>query len=351
MLTDEDDLPIEDLLQVGMMVVVHTDPDYHTERRYRSFIRGWHAPMHIVIDRPQSVNRPAPLREEQPCVIRFAVEGRACAFDSHILDWDNKHEMAYCRIAWPQKFEIASFRKHQRIPVMIPCSIKQHDGRQVKGEILDISVGGCRIRTEALIDEGFEVNIDFTLPDGTMMEKVLTIVRGTHPVADEFLLGCQFADGQDTVTDGITFCIATMLNNERNRGIKHRAEHILIIDDDKESGKSLRQAFENEKWNVFTALNTLDGLMRLRLLPPAALLVNSNQHDLSGTEITRLVKSSPGFELLPIFVLGEQNHNNRENAIQAGASAFFEKPYNIDSICKQVINSAQKAIASIEQHA
>ena len=347
MLVEEED-QIEKLMQVGMMVVIHTDPEYHTERRYRSFVRGWHCPFHIVIDRPQSANRPAPLREDQPCVIRFAVEGRACAFDTHILDWENKHEAAYCRVAWPEKVEVASFRKHQRIPVMIPCTIDLHTGQRIKGEIQDLSIGGCRVRAESQVEEGFDVKLGFSLPDGSTLKDVVTIVRSVHPIDDECVLGCQFEEGQESVNDGISFCIATMLDHERIHGNKRSTDHILIIDNNPESNKALRQVLEGEKWNVFTASNTLDGLMRLRLLPPAALIVNQNQGDLSGTDITRLVKSSRGYEFLPVFILGSADATTKEEAIQAGAMAFFTEPYDMKDMCNQVIASAKKAIHSAE---
>ena len=350
MLLEEED-QIEKLLQVGMMVMVHTDPEYHTERRYRSFVRGWHRPVHIVIDRPQTANRPAPLREAQPSVIRFAVEGRACAFDTHIMDWENKHDAAYCRVAWPEKVEVANFRKHQRIPVVLPCTIELHDGQHIKGEIQDLSIGGCRIRAESQVEEGFEAKISFILPDGSPLENVVTIIRSAHPINGECLLGCQFTEGQESVNDGISFCITAMLDDERTHGNKRGTDHILIIDDNPESSKALRETLEGEKWNVFTAANTLDGLMRLRLLPPVALVVNQNQNDLSGTDITRLIKSSRGYEFLPIFILGSSDMNMKEGAIQAGARAFFKKPYDIQDICNQIIISAKKAVETTEIHA
>lgn len=348
MLVDKED-EVEKLLQVGLMVVLCTDPDLHTERRYRSFIRGWHRPFQLVVDRPKSRNRPAPLREDQPCVIRFANEGRACAFGTHIIDWENRLDAAYCRIAWPQAIEVASFRKHQRIPVALGCTIELSDGSKVKGQICDLSQGGCRMRADSEIPEGIMVKVSFTLPDGSLLDDVATIVRNARMVDGEMQLGCQFDEGQEDVEDHITFCIATLLDHERAATQRGFMRHILIIDDNPETSKTLRLSFEAQGWSAYSAASALDGLLRLRLLPPAALLVSQQQNDLPGYDLARTVKFSRGFELLPVFIYGPTQNGARQKAIEVGAREYFSLPLNMSSVCDSVIASAEMALEEGEK--
>ncbi|HOT49765.1 MAG TPA: flagellar brake domain-containing protein, partial [Candidatus Hydrogenedentes bacterium] len=131
------DQDFEPYLQVGCPVAFHSDPFVKDAPRYSSVIRGWRRLSYVLVDRPRIGPHFAAIRENQPCVIRFVRDGKACAFDSLVLDWDTRMHNAYCRVEWPREFKVVVFRRFERVKVELPSSLFFRGGED-SGTVVDL---------------------------------------------------------------------------------------------------------------------------------------------------------------------------------------------------------------------
>jgi CheY-like chemotaxis protein/c-di-GMP-binding flagellar brake protein YcgR len=317
MATEEKDL--EPFLGVGCAVVFHADPLSKSAPRYTSILRGWRKPSYVLLDRPKLGDRYAAIRDNQPCVIRFVREGRACAFDSMVLDWDTRQYNAYCRVEWPKKVHVVGFRKFERVKLQVPCRIDSGE-EQMEGQLQDFSAGGCRLGVPKPIAPGAAIKLSFILPDGCPVDGVRCVVRNMQTVEEKTYLGCEFIEGQVAVESNMAFYITTTL--ERGSLRPSSAEKILIIDENPAAVIDLRRELQGRGFEVLIATETLDGLSEVRLNPPTALILNQAQPDLPGLNALRLVKMTRGLEKLPVFVYNAEA-NLVARAEQLGAAGCF----------------------------
>jgi len=317
MSTDQD---FEPYLQVGCPVAFHSDPFVKDAPRYSTVIRGWRKASYILMDRPKIGVHYAAIRENQPCVVRFVRDGKACAFDSLVLDWDTRACNAYCRVEWPREFKIVVFRRFERIKVELPCEFFIGSDRN-SGEVLDLSIGGCRICTRASMSVNTLLPLSFVLPDGCPVDRVQCEVRNVQPVGEASYVGCEFVEGQICVESNVAFYITTML--ERTGVRSADAETILILDLAPGTAREVRRILQARGYETFIATDVVDAFARLRIAPPGALLINASLGELDGLLIARLVRMTPGLESLPLFLFNVPEPGVDEKAKTIGASGCF----------------------------
>ncbi|MCX5771566.1 MAG: PilZ domain-containing protein [Candidatus Hydrogenedentes bacterium] len=334
-MADEKDLEL--YLNVGCPLVLHPEPFAASAPRFTTCVRGWSKSSYLLIDRPRINNRFAAIRENQPCIVRFLYNGLACAFDTMILDWDTRQYHSYCRISWPTKFQTVSFRKFERVRAQIPCSF-QYGGNRYTGLIEDISIGGCRIRTSCQMENNTTIEVDLSLPDGCVLEQIRAAVKNVRSAGSEFLLGCQFEEDQPEVESDIAFYVTTVL--ERGEVRTTERQRVLIIDDNRTVAMVLRNLFEQKGVEVLPASATLDGLSRLRLSSPDAVLISQRMTDLPGIESARLVRATKGLENLPIYLYG--GDIPPDEIKRAGVTLHFGQRIPAIQIAKRVLAELEK---------
>lgn len=96
------------------------------------------------------------LFEGGPITVRYVYGGNVYGFSSTILSYVGKPALIVF-LAYPTSVEMLNLRKAQRLECLLPAVI-HISGKEFKGVILDISVGGCRVYTE--YDERDYVSID-----------------------------------------------------------------------------------------------------------------------------------------------------------------------------------------------
>lgn len=325
------------MLQLGLPVLLHLNPMSREGQRLPSHIRGWHKPHHILVDMPVENAAYASLQKGQSCIIRFLAEGRACGFSSQILDWDKQGALRYCRIAWPQQTQCIAFRKHERIDLFVPCTI--HKGEDAwPGEIADLSIGGCRVLSSGIIEPDTELMLDFTLPDGLPMMHVKAIVRKVRFSHGKTVLGCEFAPDQECLQSDMAFFILGRLpRHDEERAARQR---VLIIGDNPEMVRPLRAAFDGADWEVYTTDSTMEGLMRLRMVAPSALLVAFGMKDLGARNLISLIRATRGFEALPVFVFGGEI--SESETLLSGLTGTRHLPLPLE--CKRVVSQVRECL-------
>lgn len=315
---------IERFLAVGKTVIFHAEPNRETAPRFKSAIRGWRKGSHVLLDRLKTPDGNfVTVHAGQPCVVRFLHEGHACAFDSAVIDWDSRRSSPYMRLMWPKEFKHACFRKFERVKVQAPCSVSVN-GQNWEGELRDLSIGGCGLEAGMLVAPKETVLLSFDLPDGALIRDIQAVVRSERKMNTGLFLGCEFASGQEAVEGDIAFFVTASLNQCRAEGPNGDPRpRVLVMDDDRDRCTKLRRKFEQGGCEVFLASNVVDGMLRLRMTPPAVLLASESLQDLAGTEVCRIVKMSPYAENLKVYVYGGEGEGIERRTQQAKADGYF----------------------------
>ncbi len=321
---------IENLLSVGAVVMFHVDVSRKDSPRYKTTIRGWRAGTNLMLDRPRAPNTAyVALVEGQVCVLRYVHGGKACAFDSMVLDWDSRRLNAYLRVAWPKEVKWVTFRKFERIALGTACVITSEDGPR-SGHIDDLSIGGCGLQSEHRYKEESDIDVSFELPDGTSVRNVKALVRSVRRSGGGFAFGAQFKSGQESVANDIAFYVTTTLARMRGEPDEEAvANYVLVLDNDPEVTRRLRHNFSRQGFEAVCAANAVDGFARLHRSPPAALLCSQDLPDLPGILACDVVRKNERFAKLPIFVYGGEGDGLAEGAKSVGATDFFPKSPSI----------------------
>jgi len=118
------------------------------------------------------------------------------------------------------------------------------------------------------------------------------------------------------------------------------------MDANTESCLAVRDAVEQKGFDAFMATNAIDGIHRLRMFPPKAVLINEVMPGTSGTEICRIIRTAPGYTALPIVLYGFLNKTHTERGQDAGATATILAG---DRMIDNVVATLEKNLAAPAQ--
>ncbi len=290
---------IETFLAIDGPVSLQLAVTRRSGQRYRSIVRGWVKSRYIMLDRPRTDARFLHMERGERCVVRFLTQGNACGFESTLLDWDTRPHISYCLVAWPESLDLVAFRKSQRIDLYVPCHIL-YDGKKHEAEVRDLSINGCRVSAPIVVTNNEMIELTFTLPDGIPLEGLRAYVRNAHPTDTGSFFGCEFIENQEHIQSDLAFYVAATL--DRSSTDHKVAPRVLIVEQDQERIAPLRQAFTDKGWHFFATPSSIEALLRLRMMPPTAVLVNQEQSDVAGVQFMDLLKAARWVETIPVYI-------------------------------------------------
>jgi len=110
---------------------------------------------------------------------------------------------------------------------------------------------------------------------------------------------------------------------------------ILIVDDDRSVRESLKMLFESFGFaaDIFGSAEEL--LKSARLPDTACLVLDVRLPGMSGLDLQSRLKGD-GHSVPVIFITAHPDERARRQALQAGASGFFHKPFSGDELLRAV---------------
>ena len=118
-----------------------------------------------------------------------------------------------------------------------------------------------------------------------------------------------------------------------------RNQRICVVDDDRSMLRMLARtlAAKGFEVNLFSSAEEL--LSSGRISGSVCLILDVDLPGISGLELQQKLNSE-GEHVPVILISGEATEQTRQRALSQGAVAFFDKPFDIDSLLAAV-NSAQ----------
>ena len=112
---------------------------------------------------------------------------------------------------------------------------------------------------------------------------------------------------------------------------------ILYLDDTTDQRNLVRMILTAEGFRVDTAVDGEEGLKKVEQACPDLILLDLGMPKIDGFEFLKLIKADPNTQNIPIVVVSAWTSvHHREAAIEAGASKFISKPYDLDILTQTV---------------
>jgi CheY-like chemotaxis protein len=112
---------------------------------------------------------------------------------------------------------------------------------------------------------------------------------------------------------------------------------ILVVDDDPWLREMLRALFTRESHEVHDSADAAAGLKKAGETLPQLIVLDMRMPLMSGLEFIKAAKASPEIRHIPIIVLtGQSSTSSGYECLRAGATAYFEKPLDLDPFRRKV---------------
>lgn len=104
---------------------------------------------------------------------------------------------------------------------------------------------------------------------------------------------------------------------------------VLVVEDDAAISQLLGFLFEKDGYTVHLARSGAAAVQLLKSLPPPTLVtLDISLPDSSGVELIVHIRSTPGWERVPIIMVTARPQGDEEVwAVEAGARAYLLKPF------------------------
>lgn len=110
-------------------------------------------------------------------------------------------------------------------------------------------------------------------------------------------------------------------------------KRVLIIDDDLDVCRQIKYSLQNETTDVYYALSVHDGLKSFMEQQYCLVIMDIVLSEADGHELLTIMRQS---KPTPILVLSSKPGNvHKLQALQAGAHAYLEKPYELEECLAQ----------------
>jgi DNA-binding response OmpR family regulator len=112
---------------------------------------------------------------------------------------------------------------------------------------------------------------------------------------------------------------------------------ILVSEDNPDIRKILVMRLEINGYDVIQAQDGEEAVGKIKKESPDLVVLDLMMPKMSGFEVCRMIKFDEKYKDLPIIVLSALDQQaDREKAIEAGADAYFIKPFDLDLLLSKI---------------
>lgn len=111
-------------------------------------------------------------------------------------------------------------------------------------------------------------------------------------------------------------------------------QRILIIDDEFQITRVLKQSFGAHRYDVRTASNGESGIELFRDFNPDVVITDLSMPEMSGIEVCRAIRKTSGVPIIVLSVKGEEQ--TKVEALDAGADDYITKPFGMNELLARV---------------
>lgn len=112
---------------------------------------------------------------------------------------------------------------------------------------------------------------------------------------------------------------------------------ILYVEDNPDNRLLVRRILLSENYGLLEATNAMEALELLKTSRPDLILMDINMPDMDGYTLTAKIKTTPGYEHIPILALtANVMRGDKERSLEAGCDGYIQKPIDFDDLLAEV---------------
>jgi len=129
------------------------------------------------------------------------------------------------------------------------------------------------------------------------------------------------------------------LNTTKNGKIK-----VLIVDDDVEIVELMVDVLSRDgRFDIQTAGSGYEAGLKTEQFRPDVIILDYMLPDVNGNIVCKTIKSNPDFESIRIIIVsGVANPEEVQDLLNAGATEFIKKPFNIADLVDRILQVVDK---------
>jgi two-component system KDP operon response regulator KdpE len=121
----------------------------------------------------------------------------------------------------------------------------------------------------------------------------------------------------------------------------NETQKILVVDDEPQITRVLRQSLSAHRYNVRTAADGMSALDTFRDFSPDLIITDLSMPEMSGLELCRELRKISQIPIIVLSVKGEEKI--KVEALDAGADDYITKPFGIDELLARVRATLRRA--------
>ena len=111
---------------------------------------------------------------------------------------------------------------------------------------------------------------------------------------------------------------------------------ILVVEDHHDTSFTLCRLLKLEGYEVEHAIDGVAGFSTATSLHPDLIVTDLQMPRMNGIEMIKRIREDFGLNGTPILVMSAYGRRTLDEAMQAGANGFIEKPLDFDSLLAKV---------------
>ena len=132
------------------------------------------------------------------------------------------------------------------------------------------------------------------------------------------------------------------LNSQKTGKVK-----VLIVDDDAEIVELMVDVLSRDgRFDLATASSGYDAGLQTQQFRPDVIILDYMLPDVNGNIVCRTIKRNPDFEDIKIIIVsGVANPEEIQELLNAGATEFIKKPFNIAELVDHILQAVDRESA------
>ena len=115
------------------------------------------------------------------------------------------------------------------------------------------------------------------------------------------------------------------------------SKRILVVEDEEDNRRIVRDLLTSVGFEIIEAVTGPEGVTAAETHRPDLILMDINMPDMDGYTLTAKIKTTPGFERVPILALtANVMRGDKEKTLEAGCDGYIQKPLDIDQLIHEV---------------
>ena len=114
------------------------------------------------------------------------------------------------------------------------------------------------------------------------------------------------------------------------------AAKILVVEDNLDTRAATHLYLKAEGFEVVTAYDGREGLYMARAERPDLIVTDLNMPNLDGLALVKELRADKELKDTPIIIVTAMSHEERDDAIRAGADRAIDKPILFESLIEDI---------------